>query len=51
LGDYSKEQGKKFHQDTKTMGERYQCRLDSHMMADYLWTLQKDCPDQTTAEN
>lgn len=46
LGDYSEEQGERFHQDIKTMEERYQGRWDHHMMADYCWTLQRDCPDQ-----
>ncbi|KAF2351930.1 hypothetical protein FHG87_017314, partial [Trinorchestia longiramus] len=35
LGDVSEEQGEHFHQDIKTMEERYQGRWDSHMMADY----------------
>jgi len=35
LGDVSKEQGERFHQDIRTMEERYQGRWDSHMMADY----------------
>ena len=35
LGDYSEEQGEIFHQDFKTMEERYQGRCDNHMMADY----------------
>ena len=35
LGDVSEEQGERFHQDIRTMEERYQGRWDSHMMADY----------------
>lgn len=46
LGDYSEEQGERFHQDIKIMEERYQGRWDCHMMADYCWTLLRDCPKQ-----
>jgi hypothetical protein len=46
LDDYSEEQGERFHQDMKITEERYQGRWDSHMIADYCWTLQRDCPDQ-----
>ena len=35
LGDYSEEQGKRFHQAIKVMQGRYQGRLDDNMMADY----------------
>ena len=45
LGDLSKEQGERFHQETKAMEERYQGRRDQHMIADYRWSLQCDCPD------
>ena len=31
-----------FHQDIKTMEERYQGRWDHHMMADYCWSLKRD---------
>ena len=44
LGDLSEEQGERFHQDLKTMEERYQGRWDDHMMADYCWSIQRDCP-------
>ncbi len=44
LGDYSEEQGERFHQDIKTMEERYQGKWDEHMMADYCWNLLRDCP-------
>lgn len=46
LGDYSEEQGERFHQDIKVMEQRYQGRWDRNMMADYCWTLQRDCPEQ-----
>jgi hypothetical protein len=48
----SEEQGERFHQDMmmmeeikKVMEERYQGRWDRHMMADYCWSIQRDCPD------
>ncbi|GBP23798.1 hypothetical protein EVAR_13756_1 [Eumeta japonica] len=44
LGNYSEEQGERFHQDLKMMEERYQGRWDCHMMADYCWSLKRDCP-------
>lgn len=49
LGDYSEEQGERFHQDIKTMEDRYQGRWDNHMMADYCWSLQRDCPSKLHA--
>ena len=45
LGDFSDEQGERFHQDIKVMEDRYQGRWDQHMMADYCWNLLRDCPD------
>ena len=36
-----KEQGERFHQDIKTIGERYKGRY-SHVMADYCWSLKRD---------
>lgn len=42
LGSCSDEQGERFHQDLKTMEERYQGRWDRHMMADYCWGMQRD---------
>ena len=44
LGNYSEEQGERFHQDLKVMEERYQGRWDCHMTADYCWSLKRDCP-------
>ncbi|GFU38630.1 uncharacterized protein TNCV_1495621 [Trichonephila clavipes] len=44
LGDFREEQGERFHQDLRTMEECYQGRWDSHMMADYCWSLQRDLP-------
>ena len=47
LGDFLKEQGKRFHQGMKVMEERYQGRWNRHMMADYFWCLQHDCPNDS----
>ena len=47
LGDVCEEQGERFHQDFRTMEERYQGRCNSHMMADYCWTLIRDCIEQS----
>ncbi|CAL1671987.1 unnamed protein product [Lasius platythorax] len=44
LGDYSKEQGERFHQDIREMERRYQGKWNENMMADYCWTLKKDIP-------
>ena len=45
LGDVSDEHGERFHQDIKVMEERYQGRWNTHMMADYCWSIQRDCVD------
>ena len=47
LSDVSEEQGERFHQDIKTMEERYQGRWNAHMMADYCWSLMRDCTRET----
>lgn len=39
LGDLSEEQGERFHQDIRTMEERYQGHWNAHMMADYCWSI------------
>lgn len=43
LGDVSEEQGERFHQDIKIMEDRYQGRWDTHMMADFCWSLKREC--------
>ena len=48
LGDYSEEQGEQFQQDIMITEKRYRGQWDSHMMADYWWTLVRDCPEQKT---
>lgn len=42
LGDYSEEQGERFHQDLKEIERRYQGRWDVNMMADYCWLLKRE---------
>ena len=39
LGDFSEEQGERFHQDIATMEKRYQERWNTVMMGDYIWSL------------
>ena len=34
-GNFSEEQGERFHQDIRVMKERYQGRWDASMLADY----------------
>ena len=43
-GDYSEEQGERFHQDISCMEERYQDRWDVNMLFDYCWCLKQDVP-------
>ena len=40
--DVSDEQGERFHQDIKTMEDRYQGRWDKQIMADYCWSIKRD---------
>ena len=46
LGVVSDEQGKRFHQNFKTMEHRYQGRSDNVMMADYCWSIMRVCPEE-----
>ena len=43
-GDYSEEQGERFHQDIRVMEERYQGRWNVNFLADYCWCLKRDVP-------
>jgi hypothetical protein len=45
LGEVSDEQGECFHQDTKSMEDRYQGFWNNFMVADYCWMLYCDAPD------
>ena len=42
LGNYSEEQGERFHQDLKVMERRYQGVWGVNMMADYCWKLKRE---------
>ena len=42
LGAVSDEQGKRFQQDIKVVKQQYQGRWDTHMMADYCWTIMRN---------
>ena len=44
-GGYTKEQGKRSHQDLRQMEERYQGYWEVNMLADYCWCLKRDLPD------
>ncbi|KAL7296916.1 hypothetical protein TKK_0010305 [Trichogramma kaykai] len=44
-GDYSEEQGERFHQDMKGMEKRYRGVWNIIMMADYCWTLKRESTD------
>lgn len=48
LGDFSEEQGERFHQDIKEMERRYQGCWDINMMSDYCWSLKRDRVNQGT---
>lgn len=41
-GDFSEEQGERFHQDIKSIEQRYKGRWDISMMADYCWALMRE---------
>ena len=47
LGAVSEEQGEQFHQDIKTMENRYQGCWSDSMMTDYCWCLIRKCTDTT----
>ena len=39
MGDYSEEQGEKFHQDVRSFKERYKEQYNESMMGNYIWNL------------
>ena len=41
-GDFSEEQGERFHQNIRVMKERYQGRWDVNFLADYCWCLKRE---------
>ena len=42
LGDYSKVQGERFHQDLNVMERTYQAVWGVNIMADYCWMLKRE---------
>ena len=44
MGDFSEEQGERFHQDILSMEKRYQGIWNCNMMADFCWSLSRDRP-------
>ena len=42
MGDYSEEQGEKFHQDVKSFEGRYKGQYNKSMMGDYIWNLVRE---------
>ena len=42
LGDYSEEQGERFHQDVKSFEERYKGQCNENMMGDYICNLLRE---------
>ena len=46
LGDYSQEQGERFHQDIKVMQQWYEGRWDENMMVNHCWMLKRDAPQK-----
>ena len=42
MGDYSEEQGKRFHQDVKSFEECYKGQYNKSMMRDYIWNLVRE---------
>ena len=47
LGDVSQKQSEHFHKDFKIKEDRYQGWRDTHMIADYCWSLKWDCPSKS----
>jgi len=39
MGQYSEEQGERFHQDVRELERRYQGQYNERMLADYIWGL------------
>lgn len=46
LGDYSEEQGERFHQDIRDAERRYQGQWNTNMMADFFWLLLRETSDE-----
>lgn len=48
LGEYSEEQGERFHQDIMNFEQRYQGQYNENMMGDYIWMLIRESSDDYT---
>ena len=42
MGEYSEEQGERFHQDIKAFEKRYKGQYNESMMGDYIWNLLRE---------
>jgi len=47
VGDVSEKQSDRSHKDVKIKYDRYQRWRDTHMIADYCWSLKQDCPSKS----
>ncbi|GBN04252.1 hypothetical protein AVEN_269714-1 [Araneus ventricosus] len=50
LGAVSDEEDERFHQDLKVLEARYQGSWGVYMMADYCWSIKRECPQINTPE-
>ncbi|XP_055312515.1 uncharacterized protein LOC129574472 [Sitodiplosis mosellana] len=41
-GDYSDEQGERFHQDIAVIEKRFKCKNSAHMLGEYCWSICRD---------
>ncbi|KYN17742.1 hypothetical protein ALC57_09970, partial [Trachymyrmex cornetzi] len=46
LGQMSDEQGERFHQEIRTIEERFQGKSSINMLADYCWSLIRETNDE-----
>ena len=42
MGDYSEEQGERFHEDVRSFEEQYKGQYNESMMGDYIWNLLRE---------
>ncbi|GBN93957.1 hypothetical protein AVEN_123389-1 [Araneus ventricosus] len=50
LGAVSDEEDERFHQDLKVLEARFQGSWGVYMMADYCWSIKRECPQINTPE-
>lgn len=46
MGEFSEEQGERFHQDIEDFERRYQGQYNENMMGDYIWGLVRESTDE-----